>query len=211
MKIRHALSPLVLGTALCLTTHLIPTAAFAKGCQGQCEDDNGDNNGNGNGNGNRSTPTPTPVVSPTPSATPVATPPAVANPLTDGAAADQTSADNRFVTVELETIAPNYTNRGFISTGCTINALAHFDARLATFRGYYEGSARNPVPSGTPPTTQPISDPSRLTQALPSPTAAPSPTPPPPDQRPRKQRKPKTARQWANDGNDRNGEHDGRD
>src|ERR1700737_648643 len=176
-KVKHLLPALLLSVGL-------PLTVLSEGH----EDNNqqGQNNGGGGGN-----PTPTPT--PGGTATPAPTPTPTANPLNSGPAADETSSDNRYVTVELQTEHPQYTNRGYKATDLSVNSLIHYSARLATFRGFYTGSNRG---SGSnPPSTGPIT--TQLTQA-----SAPAPTPTPsPGQ---KVRKKKTAKQFSDDGNDNN-------
>jgi hypothetical protein len=137
---------------------------------------------NGNGFGSP-TPTPSPM--------PTVPPP------------DPNSSDNRYITVALEVSPPTYSNLNFIATGCSLNALVHFDAKLTTFRGYYEGSTRNPLSSATPPTSQPVTDPVRLTQAPPPPTPTPAPTAPPGQNYYDYYDPPTTARDFARQGNRR--------
>jgi hypothetical protein len=171
----------------------IPHTAWGYGEEQQGQWGNNDNGGGG-------TPTPAPSATATPGGSPSPTASATAtptpNPLTSGSPADETSSDNRYVTVELESRHPEYSNRGYQSTDVSANSLIHFSARLATFRGFYTGSNRG---SGSnPPSTQPVSSPPQLTQA---PTPAPStPTPSPGT----KVRQKKTAKKFADDGNDHN-------
>ena len=169
----------------------LPLIALGEGqnCNGECGDP---------------TPTPAATATPTPPGATPTPPPAspTPNPLTSGAAADETSVDNQFVTIELQTENPSYTARNFQATDLLLNVIAHFNARLTTFRGFYVGSNRgvqtNPV------STAPITDPAQLTQApTPAPSASPTPSPSP-GQKPAKVRKKKTAKQFADDGNDNN-------
>jgi hypothetical protein len=167
-----------------LTALSLPITGFGEGNCIDC----GNNDGN---------PTPTPVPTPTPIATP--------QPITSGPAADQTSIDSRYVTIELETEHPNYTKRNFAATDVTLNTLVSYNARQATFRGFYVGSNRGSTPNANPASTGPITDPAHLTQApTPSPTPAVTATPVP-GAKPKKVRQPKTAKQYSDDGNDQNG------
>src|ERR1700736_2590550 len=185
-KVKHLLLALLLSFG-------VPLTIFGEG------HDDGEGGGQwGQGNGGSPTPTPSASPSATPSATPggSATPTPSPNPLTSGPPADETSPDNRYVTVELQTEHPKYTNRGYQATDLSVNSLIRYSARLATFRGFYTGSNRG---SGSnPPSTGPISSPSQLTQAPPAPTPTPTPAPS------QKVRKKKTAKQFSDDGNDHN-------
>jgi hypothetical protein len=173
----------------------LPITGFG---EGNCEDCGNDDGNNNDGN---PTPTPAPSATPSPSATPVSTP----QPITSGPAADQTSIDNRYVTIELETEHPNYSKRNFAATDVTLNSLVSYNARQATFRGFYVGSNRGATPNANPASTGPITDPAHLTQA-PTPSPAPAATATPaPGAKPTKVRKPKTAKQYSDDGNDQNG------
>jgi hypothetical protein len=102
------------------------------------------------------------------------------------------------VTVELESRRPEYSNRGYQATDVTVNSLIHYSARLATFRGFYTGSNRGSNPTTNPPSSAPITSPPQLTQA-------PTPAPPTPTPAPgRKVRIKKTAKRFADDGNEHN-------
>jgi hypothetical protein len=190
----------------------VPLTAWSYGQEGDHQGNWDDGNGDGDNHGWASpTPTATPNPTATPSGSPTASPSSSAsptatptpNPLTSGPPADETSTDNRYVTVELESRHPAYSNRGYQSTDVSANSLVHFSARLATFRGFYTGSNRG---SGSnPPSTQPVSSPPQLTQA---PTPAPStPTPSPGT----KVRVKKTAKKFADEGNDHNYQSGGGD
>jgi hypothetical protein len=193
-KVKHVLLALLVSVG-------VPLTLLSEGHE--------DNNQQGQwGNGGNPTPTPGASPSATPSATPggsatptpggSATPTPSPNPLTSGPPADETSPDNRFVTVELQTEHPQYTNRGYQATDLSVNSLIRYSARLATFRGFYTGSNRG---SGSnPPSTTPIT--TQLTQAA---TPAPTPTPSPGQ----KVRKKKTAKQFTDEGNDNNVEQHG--
>lgn len=170
-----------------LLSSSIPVTVWSYGQQGDYQGNYGD-------------PTPTPSATATPMSSPTATPAPTAtpspNPLTSGPAADATSADNRYVTVELETEHPEFTARGYQATDLTTNSLIHYSARLATFRGFYTGSNRGG--GSNPPSTAPISSAPQLTQAPPAPTPTPTPSPG------QKVRKQKTAKSFADEGNDHN-------
>jgi hypothetical protein len=182
---------ILLATLLCAT---LPSLAFGEAyqCDGECQDGQ---------------PAPRPTATPVGAApTPVPTPAPTPVPLNSGAAADETSADSRFVTVELQTQHPNYTARNFAANDLSLNVLAHYNARMTTFRGFYVGSNRGGQ-ANPPPSTVPITAPTQLTQApTPAPTATPTPTPLP-GEKPKKIRKKKTAKQFADEGNDNNCEN----
>src|ERR1700682_3164063 len=109
----------------------LPLIALGEGqnCNGECGDP---------------TPTPAATATPTPPGATPTPPPAspTPNPLASGAAADETSVDNQFVTIELQTENPSYTARNFQATDLLLNVIAHFNARLTTFRGFFVGSNR---------------------------------------------------------------------
>src|ERR1700737_4243849 len=190
-KVKHLLLALLLSVG-------VPLTVLSEGHEEQGQ------HGNNDGYGGHPAPTPSASPSATPggSATPTpggsATPTPSPNPLTSGPPADETSTDNRYVTVELQTEHPQYTNRGYQATDLSVNSLVRYSARLATFRGFYTGSNRG---SGSnPPSTTPIT--TQVTQA-PTPAATPTPSPG------QKVRQKKTAKQFSDEGNDNNVEQHG--
>jgi hypothetical protein len=190
MIIRQTLVIRALLIATCVLG--IHASAFAWGQSGDYQGNYTDPTPTPSGN-----PTPTPSGSPTPTATPV--------PPLASSTPDPAQPDNRYITVELEVATPDYSNLKFLSSGCTLNALIHFNARRTTYRGYFEGSARNPLVTGTPvPTTQPVTDPIRLTQAPTPPPATPTPSPARGDHW---WERSDTAQNFANDGNRRRHHH----